>query len=179
MNSKFLGFLKFLIVIAAIVNLLILFVFDGRLPSQLRLPFSLPNVRKEAAETEEEPAEEETTVEEQAPEEPETENIVFEEEETEPEEAVEEETVQRCTIISADGSNIRSGPGLDYEVVATYAYDTILVVTGEPENGWYPIQAEDGTRGYIFESQISMLEEGTQNEGDVQTQDQTQEQPMY
>ena len=177
MKSKFLNFIKFLIVVAIILNLLFLFVFDGRIPSGIQLPFSLPTFQKENADTEE------TAAEEEAVEESDAENIVFEAEKAEEEqaevpeepveeEAVQQEPVQRCTIVSEGGSNIRSGPGVDYEVVTSYAYNTVLIVTGNPENGWYPIQAEDGTTGYIFETQISMLEDETPAEGDGQVQTQ-------
>ena len=173
MKSRFIRFLRALIVIVAVINLLFLFVLDGRIPSEIHLPFSFPGAHRGSVEAEEESAEvftEGETEEDTAAEPEETPEEVTEEEPVE-EEPAEEEPVQRCTIISPDGSNIRSGPGSDYEVIASYGYNTVLVVTGEPEYGWYPIQAEDGTAGFIFETQISMLEEETQNE--------TEEQPQY
>jgi hypothetical protein len=76
----------------------------------------------------------------------------------EEEEPVEEPVLPECRIISLDGSNIRSGPGMDYEIVASYPYDMVLSLTGEYEIGWYSILAEDGTEGYIFETQIELPE---------------------
>ena len=160
-------FFKFLIMVAAIANLILLLSFDGQLPSFVRIPF-LPSA-EEAEETEavkpvpeetlpekEEAAEPETTVE-TAMAEPEEEVQEEAGEETE-EEAQEEETLPECRVISEYGSNVRSGPGPDYEVVTAFPYDTVLVITGEPEIGWFPIRAEDGTEGYIFETQIELPE---------------------
>ena len=185
MKSFFFRFLRTLLIIAAIINLLCIFVFDGQIPSQIHLPFSFPAFPGGAAETAEAPVEEIAEEEVQEEHAAETAELPEEELEEEPagEEPVEqpvekpaEEPVSRCTITSPGGSNIRSGPGSDYEVITAYAYDTLLVVIGEPENGWYPIQAEDWTTGYIFESQISMLEE---NQNQDQNPEQTVEQPTY
>ena len=74
------------------------------------------------------------------------------------EETTVEQPLPECRVISLDGSNIRSGPGMDYEVVASYPYDTMLFLTGEYEIGWFSILAEDGTEGYIFETQIELPE---------------------
>lgn len=154
-------FFKFLIIVAAVVNLAFVFVFDGRIPSNIPIPFV-----KNAEESEEtlpesdvlqpddaEVAEEETEV---LPEEAAAEGT---EEEELTEETEEETAVPRCRIISAGGSNVRSGPGSSFEVLTSYPYDTVLILTGEAEIGWYPILAEDGTEGYIFESQVEILEE--------------------
>jgi len=161
-------FFKFLIMVAAIANLFLLLTFDGQFPSDFRIPF--PAKPAETEETEAvKPVPEETVPEEEVKE-PETaeETAQIQPEEEAPkeeateeageEENQEEEALPECRIISEYGSNVRSGPGPDYEVVAAYPYDTVLVITGEPEIGWFPIRAEDGTEGYIFETQIELPE---------------------
>lgn len=174
-------FFKFLIMAAAIANLVLLFVFDGRIPENLPMPFFMQSAESEENEAEE-PAFEEAVPEEAVPEEsdlnaqaeeapePETETEkepealpeepeeVIAAENPEEEEPAEEPVLPECRIISLDGSNIRSGPGMDYEIVASYPYDMVLSLTGEYEIGWYSILAEDGTEGYIFETQIELPE---------------------
>ena len=173
-------FFKYLILVAAIANLAILFVYDGVIPENLPIPFIRNETEKEenagedaAPETavlpeetqEKEPETEPETVKE--PEEAETAMETGEAGETETAsetETEEEPELLQCRIISEYGSNVRSGPGPDYDVVASYPYDTVLTLTGEPDMGWYPILAEDGTEGYIFETQILLPEGMLQSE---------------
>ena len=166
-------FLKFLILVAVIANLVLLFVFEGEIPEKLPMPFfmhraeSEENVAEEPAIGKTVPEEDDLAAQTEEVTEPETETYKEAEalpeediaaEEPEEEENAEEEALPECRVISLDGSNIRSGPGMDYEVVASYPYDTVLVLTGEYEIGWYSILAEDGTEGYIFETQIELPE---------------------
>jgi len=167
-------FFKFLLLLILAANLLLLFVFDRLIPASLHFPFGFEESETIITEEEEKEDEagtadiEEAAVHAEEPaEQPETEpvpdtDIVMEEQE--------EEALPVCRIISEGGSNIRSGPGIDFEIIASYFYDTRLSLTGEPENGWYPILAEDGTEGYIFETQIEIPDEtadatGEQTEG--------------
>ena len=150
-------FLKFLIIVAAVINLAFVFVFDGRIPSGIPLPFFNNEAKREEAvpiEAEVQPAAEEAM--ETEPEIPAEE---VGEEAADAAEEEEEEYVPRCRIISEGGSNVRSGPGTGFDVVTSYPYDTVFILRGEPETGWYPILAEDGTEGYIFESQIEILDD--------------------
>jgi uncharacterized protein YgiM (DUF1202 family) len=151
------NFFKFLLLIVLAANLLLLFVFDRLIPTEVHLPFDLGG--SESTVTVEPENEIQTTdiVDETVPaEEPKEES----EPETEPEtELPQEEILPVSRIISAEGSNVRSGPGSGYDVIGIYPYDTVLMVTGEAVNGWYPIRTEDGTEGYIFESQVTVPEE--------------------
>ena len=166
-------FLKFLILVAVIANLVLLFVFEGEIPEKLPMLFfmhraeSEENVAEEPAIGKTVPEEDDLAAQTEEVTEPETEadkeaEALPEEdiaaEEPEEEENAEEEALPECRVISLDGSNIRFGPGMDYEVVASYPYDTVLVLTGEYEIGWFSILAEDGTEGYIFETQIELPE---------------------
>lgn len=149
--------LKFLILVAAVMNLVFVFVFDGQIPSSIPLPlFNNEAEREETVpiEAEIQPAAEEAV--EAEPEIPAEEPV---EEAGEEKDEEEEEYVPRCRIISEGGSNVRSGPGTGFDVVTSYPYDTVFILRGEPETGWYPILAEDGTEGYIFESQIEILDD--------------------
>jgi hypothetical protein len=60
------------------------------------------------------------------------------------------------TCRPADGNtpNIRSGPGSDYGVIRMAAYDEVMIVRGEAEGGWLPIQTQDGLEGYIYEGML-------------------------
>lgn len=164
-------FFKLLLLIVLTANLLLLFVFDRLIPTEIQLPFDFG--RPEPAVAEETVAEiqKEDMEEEAAAEEPAEEEEPAAEPDAEPEadtvfQEPEEEALPVCRIISAGGSNVRTGPGSGYEVVGVYPYDTVLSVTGEAENGWYPVRTEDGTEGYIFESQITIPEEaGTETGG--------------
>ena len=49
--------------------------------------------------------------------------------------------------VTSDSLNIRSGPGTEYDVVGKAAKGTVLVVTGQADNGWYRIELE-GKNGY-------------------------------
>ena len=146
--------LKFLILVAAVMNLVFVFVFDGQIPSSIPLP--LFNNEAEREETVPIEAEVQPAAEEAMEAEPE---IPAEETGEEAAEEEEEEYVPRCRVISEGGSNVRSGPGTGFDVVTSYPHDTVFILRGEPETGWYPILAEDGTEGYIFESQIEILDD--------------------
>ena len=65
------------------------------------------------------------------------------------------------TCRPADGNtpNIRSGPGSDYGVIRMAAYDEVMIVRGEAEGGWLPIQTQDGLEGYIYEGMLIIDEE--------------------
>lgn len=171
-------FLKFLIIIAAVINLIFVFIFDGKIPSNLSLPFvknAVEGEKETAEETETLPAETEETVEKET--EFQTEEAAAEEPETgepETEEVEEEEILPRCRIIAAGGSNVRSGPGTNFEIVTAYPYDTVFTLRGEPEIGWYPILAEDGTEGYIFENQIEIIDVNTAEENIPLTEERLQ-----
>lgn len=133
MRFRFVRFLKALLAIAAVLNLLFLFVFNYKVPSEIRLLSDQSELSGEAAASVGESAGETTETEEAKPTKEPTKTPIAESEREpakvvreEPEEPAVEEPVRRCIIINTDGSNIRSGPGLDYEVITVYAYNTIL-----------------------------------------------------
>ena len=49
---------------------------------------------------------------------------------------------------NGDGVNVRSGPSMDSEVLASVNADTIVTVNGF-EDGWYDVTCKYGTEGYI------------------------------
>ena len=71
--------------------------------------------------------------------------------------------------VTSDSLNIRSGPGTEYDVVGKAAKGTVLVVTGQADNGWYRIELE-GKDGYAsgkyitFEAKTDVSEQGMQEQ---------------
>jgi hypothetical protein len=188
------NFLKFLLLIVLAANMFFLFVLGGRIPEGISLPAGLtPGAAEDEEEMTAQVPEETEKVKtnkdkekENGTEEPEKDRETRKEAGEAPagetgaeagteagteEGTGEEAALPSCRIISENGSNIRSGPGMDFEVVRSYPYDTLLLMKGAVQDGWYPIQAEDGTEGYIFETQIELPEDydpavfGLQEEG--------------
>lgn len=60
------------------------------------------------------------------------------------------------TIVNAeDGLNIRSGPGRDYDVVASAPNGATVTIQGE-ENGWYKIVYSGTGTGYVSKDYVSV-----------------------
>ena len=60
------------------------------------------------------------------------------------------------TIINAeDGLNVRSGPGRDYDVVASAPNGAQVTIQGE-ENGWYKIVYSGSSTGYVSKDYVSV-----------------------
>ena len=63
---------------------------------------------------------------------------------------------QQGKIVNADkGVNIRSGPGTDYDKVASVGNGSTVTVLGE-ENGWYKVAYKTNQTGYIRKDFISI-----------------------
>ena len=59
-------------------------------------------------------------------------------------------------ITGADtGLNIRSGPGRDYDVVASAQNGASVTILGE-ENGWYQIRYKGNSTGYVSKDFVSV-----------------------
>ncbi len=69
-----------------------------------------------------------------------------------------EEIKQKCKIISKQNARIRRGPGTDYDRITSVPPGTILTILGE-ENGWYHVQLEDGTEGYVSGELVELIEQ--------------------
>ena len=124
-------------------------------------------IKEPEAETEVEPVGEETA--EAKAEEPEAEadaapagEDVTEAEAGEPEEEnpeTEDDGLRKCLINDGYYARIRSGPGMDYEIVTEMESGSILVITGDMEDGWYPVRSEDETiEGYIYSDLVHFSE---------------------
>ena len=171
--------IPFILAAAAVLNLVWLFGFDYKLPPFLTRfttgeRAALEEEAKEAEEKEEaedqkaevhpvnapvqapEPAAEET---EEAPEE-ETEEEKGALQEREPQEDAGEtpegERVRTCSPYEGNTPNIRSGPGMDYEVIGMAMPGEVLFVRGDEEDGWLPIRTGDGLEGYVFSGMVFM-----------------------
>ncbi|WP_406678661.1 N-acetylmuramoyl-L-alanine amidase [Neomoorella carbonis] len=59
-------------------------------------------------------------------------------------------TVQDASQVRLTGSyvNIRSGPGLDYNIIDVFPRGTVLGLLGEA-SGWYRVQLNDGRQGWV------------------------------
>lgn len=68
-------------------------------------------------------------------------------------------TAQQCVVSARSSANVRSGPGTEYDVVASLPSNTVLHITGEAQNGWYPVRAENGVEGYIIQTYVTMVGE--------------------
>ena len=157
-----------IITVLAVLNLVWLFVFNYKIP---QIPSFSSRKQEEAAPAEdimnEETESEEQTIEKEneetetaeptAPEEEPTKDVT-EAAETEQTEETEQENQMQCRINDGYNARIRSGPGTNYDIVTEMKSGSILTVTGELENGWYPIRAEDGTEGYIFSELVTIVE---------------------
>jgi len=51
-------------------------------------------------------------------------------------------------VFTLDKANIRSGPGMHYDIIQTLQPATDVTVIGT-EGDWYYVQLQDGKRGYI------------------------------
>ena len=163
-----------IITVLAALNLIWLFVFNYKLPKLS----SFSSNKEEEAVSNEETGEELTADEngefetaeqtEQNDEEGQQEEAVAagdreeiteaaSEEETEDQENT-DDGLSRCRINDGYNARIRSGPGTDYEIVTEMESGSVLIITGELENGWYPIRTEDGTEGYIYSELVTVVE---------------------
>ena len=167
-----------ILAVLAVINLIWLFVFNYKIPGLPSLSSGkkdaaegenveepLPeeevtedlDVEESEAETEMAPGSEE--IEKAADEEPQAEaeaapaDVDMAETTAEETEDLEEENdgLRRCRINDGYNARIRSGPGMDYEIVTEMESGSLLVITGDMEDGWYPVRSEDGTvEGYIY-----------------------------
>lgn len=67
---------------------------------------------------------------------------------------------QKVRIVGTDVLNVRSGPGVEYEMVGAVYRNQTFVCLGE-ENGWYAIEYNDGV-GYISGKYAQLLQGGVQ-----------------
>lgn len=58
---------------------------------------------------------------------------------------------KQTAIVKVKVSNMRSGPGKDYEPVATVKYGVVFDVV-KREGDWVQLRHEDGTEGWVFSS---------------------------
>ncbi len=56
---------------------------------------------------------------------------------------------KKTLIVTANISNMRIGPGKDYEVMATVKYGVVFSPV-ETEGDWVKVKHEDGTSGWIY-----------------------------
>ena len=108
----------------------------------------------EVTESEEEMNPSSEEIAETAPDEHEAEEKANNQHEPEPE----DEGLRKCVVNEGYSARIRSGPGTDYEIVTEKEEGSILIITGEMEDDWYPVRSEDGTiEGYIYSDLVTML----------------------
>lgn len=54
----------------------------------------------------------------------------------------------QSALVTGDKVNVRSGPGISYQIVAVAAKATRITAFSQ-SNGWYSVQLPDGTRGWM------------------------------
>ena len=71
--------------------------------------------------------------------------------------------------IVLDDVNLRSGPGLDYDVLAVLPADATVTLAGEPVEGWYPVLFED-LEGWVYGAYLAVpLDSGAGGSGDLRS----------
>ena len=139
--------IKVVLIIVSVLNLIFIFGFNGKIPNLSREQSAQAGSTAAPAnavadnQTEEKDAEEKDS----------SQNASTAG-------TAEEEQVKYCRVIASGKVNMRSGPGTGFDVVQVLSPDTVLVVTGEEENGWRPVRTEDDVEGYIFANLIIMME---------------------
>ena len=144
MNISKRAIIKYVAAALAVLNLVWLFGFNYKLPGFFYLSNSVPETEEVAAAA--------TTAALAEPEE-----VEIEPEEEEEEEPVKEPEVH-CRVTAASNLNVRMGPGTNYEVGTTAAYEEILTVLGS-ENDWVRIRNAQGQEGYVSSTYIEIIQE--------------------
>lgn len=68
---------------------------------------------------------------------------------------VPKESGKTGVVSTPSGANLRTGPGTDYERVATVAYNTRVEIVAN-RDGWYEVKLADGTKGWILGQLIEL-----------------------
>lgn len=73
-------------------------------------------------------------------------------------------------LVQADGStlNVRSGPGTNYDKVATLSDNAVVTIVGI-DNGWYKIKTSSGTVGYVSSEYMVTCKDSAGSRGDGTT----------
>ena len=69
----------------------------------------------------------------------------------------EEAEVMTCRVTAANSLRVRSGPGTEFEVIASVKYEDVLTVLGV-ENDWVHIRTGDGLEGYVSTQYVEIIE---------------------
>ncbi|MBR5421912.1 MAG: SH3 domain-containing protein [Lachnospiraceae bacterium] len=85
-----------------------------------------------------------------------TESDPEEEEPTPSENTAEEKMAESHTLYATgqDGTNVRSGPGTQYDILGTLAKGEAVEAYGEAENGWFEVEYK-GAKGYASANYLS------------------------
>lgn len=68
-----------------------------------------------------------------------------------------EEYIERNATVTADVLNVREGQGTEYVILTQVLQDQVYPVTGEPVNGWYPVQIGE-INGWVCGEYITIEE---------------------
>ena len=159
-------FSKNIIVVISVLNLIFLFGFNYRIPFIHHQAESMELLESSVLENDgtDPAASEPASSGETSPEAGAAGDAAASQEQTPEENAAAEEqaqagTAQQCVVSARSSANVRSGPGTEYDVVASLPSNTVLDITGEAQNGWYPVRAENGVEGYIIQTYVTMVGE--------------------
>lgn len=64
--------------------------------------------------------------------------------------------------------NLRSGPGLEYDVIAVLPPGAVVAILDEPVAGWYPVLYAD-LEGWASGAYLAIADDGSVEDGDVAT----------
>ena len=134
MRAKYINIIKYFIATIAILNLILMFGFNYRVPG-LHLFRSSGAEQSAAAAT----------------------TAVAAATAAPAEEVVEPEPEVRKCRVTANSLRVRSGPGSDHDVIGSVTRGMELEVVGE-EDGWVHVRLEDGSDGFVSAEYVEMLE---------------------
>ncbi len=75
------------------------------------------------------------------------------------------ESQTRTAYCSGSGVRVRSGASTSHSILAHLSYGEQVTVTGNAQNGWYPVTTQSGVKGYVSGEYITFTKPQTSRTG--------------
>lgn len=75
-------------------------------------------------------------------------------------------TINKRAYLSTTAANLRKGPGTTYDTIGGIAENEVITVLSE-EDGWYKVKTQDGTKGYVLKTLVTIGEKKVSNRSDT------------